>query len=448
MKDDENEPNNFCIKYNEAIERLYELYKNDINKNESSRLIKTLIGLQCLTIFEAFNLIYREVQIIKTFKSEKNNEENMILFKNENKDEYEPIEFNKVIEKYKIKSDDKDLEESWKPINKYEERRIIKINKNNNIFNYLPIKNEYINLDNKNKEELYSKNDNEYLYHPLFYKTIMCHYCKIEKNNNKILCPFSHDIQTDFRIIYDYKNEEIQKFLNYLYNNELFTFINYINYIPINQSKFDLNNFKLFKCPFENKCKEDKHLCPFYHSPGEKRRPLLLFRYSIDDKCFDKKNKKYKVEDCPFGIFCNGIHSQYEYNYHPKIFRKEVKCIREKKNGHCIFIKTCYGIHPEEEYKIYEEELKNKIEKIKNEDKEIKELNDKKTSIINVSEYFKCRNCNNLPKKGKIKLLNECKHFLCKNCYEEIYEEGDKICPFCESNISKKNIINLYFAKK
>ena len=437
---------NFSVKYKEVIEKLYELFKNDINENESIRIIKTLKGIPCLTIFEAFNLIYREVQIIKTIlKSETNNKENMIIFKNENKDEFESIEFNNVIEKYKIKSDDNNIEESWKPINEFEERRIIKINTKNNIFNYLPIKAENINIE-KNKEELYSKNENEFLYHPLFYKTIMCHYCKIENNHNTILCPYSHDIQKDFRIIYDYKNENICKFLNFLYNNELFTFTNYTNYIPIDPSIFDINTFKVFKCPFDDKCKEDKHLCPFYHSPTKKRRPPLLFRYNIDDKCFDKNKKIFKVDKCPFGIFCNGIHSQNEYSYHSQNFRKQLDCIRKKINGHCIFLKTCYGKHPDEEYELYEKELKeDKTEKIKNEDETIIKLNDKKATIINLSEYFKCRYCKNLPKKGKIKFLSKCNHFLCKKCFEEIYNEGDKICPFCETKISKKNVVNLYF---
>ena len=295
MEINENNLDYFHVKYKEVIEKLYKLFKNDINKNDSSRIIKTIIGIPCLTIFEAFNLIYREVQITKTIsKSETNIEENMTIFKNEKKDEFESIEFNNVIEKFKIKSDDNNIEESWKPINEFEERRIIKINIKNNIFNYLPIKAEYI-ISEKDKEELYSKNENEYLYHPLFYKTIMCHYCKNEKNDNKLLCPYSHDIQKDFRIIYDYKNEKICKFLNFLYNNQLFTFTDYTNYIPINASIFDINTFKVFKCPFDDKCKEDKHLCPFYHSPTEKRRPPLLFRYDVDDKCFDKNKKNTKL---------------------------------------------------------------------------------------------------------------------------------------------------------
>ena len=453
MINKDNEQDDFNIKYKEIIEKLYLLFKNDINERQSSRIIKILIGIPCLTIFEAFNLIYREIQIIKTISNNETNiEENMIILENKNSDKniyvYEPEEFNKIIEKYKIKSDDNNLEESWKPINEYDERRKIKINKNNNIYNYLPIKPEYIYLENNNKKELYSKNENEYLYHPLFYKTIMCHYCKNTNNSNKFLCPYSHDIQKDFRIIYDYQNDDICKFLNFLYNNKLLSFINHLNYIPIEPIKFEPNQFKIFKCPFK-KCPVDKHLCPFYHSSEEQRRPPLLFRYNVDDKCFDEKNKKYKVEECPLGIFCYAIHSQYEYNYHPKIFRKEIECKKEKINGHCKYIKTCYGKHPEEEYEIYKKELEeDNTKKIISEDEDIKKIKEKMESINNICECLKCRNCNKMANKGRIKYLCECKHFLCKKCFEEIYNEGDKICPFCENKITKKNYINLYFNRK
>lgn len=443
MKDKEN---NQDEEYKELIKKLQELFKNEINEKQSSKIVKTLLGIHCLTIFEAFNLIFREVQIIKTIsKNEINSEENMVIYEGKNEDEYETKEFNRVIGNYKIKSDDKNIEESWKPINEIDERRKIKINKNNNIFNYLPIKPEHIKLEVKNKKELYSKNDNEYLYHPLFFKTIMCHYCKIEKNNNKLLCPFSHDIQTDFRIIYDYKNENICKFLNYLYNNKLLVFTNYFNYIPIDQINFNPNLYKVFECPFKE-CNKDKHLCFFYHSLKEKRRPPLLFRYNIDDKCFDKETKKYKINECSLGIFCNGIHSQNEYNYHPQKFRKETKCTKTKINGHCKFIKTCYGIHPEEEYEIFNKE--DNKEKIIEEDEEIKELNGKIEAVNNIANCLKCRKCNKMPKKSKIKYLCECKHFLCQNCFKDIYDYGDKICPFCNKELSKKNYISLNFIPK
>ena len=442
--------------YLEIIGKLKELFKNEINEQQSERIIKSIINIKCLTIFEAFNLIYREVQIIKTISKNDINKnienEKMIIYENKNIDDYEPTEFNKVIEKYKIKFNNNNnynnLEESWKPINEFDERRILKINKENNLFNYLPIKGEHYNLDIKCQQELFSKNDNEYLYHPLFYKTIMCHYCNKEKNNkNKILCPFSHDIQNDFRIIYDYNNEKICKFLNFLYNNKILSFINYLNYIPLDPLNFNPNVFKIVECPFKE-CKEDKHLCPFFHSSNEKRRPPLLFRYNIDSKCFDEKSKKYKANECPLGIFCNAIHSQYEYNYHPKIFRKKINCTKVKKNGHCIFIKTCYGMHSDEDYEIFKKENKeDKYNKIKEEDEEIKKIKEKMDDINHISQCLKCRNCNNLPKKGKIKYLYECKHFLCKKCFEEVYEDGEKMCPFCDNKISKKNYVSLNFQK-
>ena len=455
MKNEDNKQETFIIKYKEIIDKLQELFKNEINEKESSQIIKKLILIPCLTIFEAFNLIYREVQIIKTIsKKDELKEENMELYINKNIDPYESQEFYNIIEHYKINSHDNNnekIEKSWKPNNALDERRAIKINKKFNIYNYIPIR--PICLDNNNNKELFCKNNNEYNYHPLFYKTLMCHYCNINKDKNKdnkkiLLCPFSHDIQTDFRIIYDYKNENICKFLYYLYNNKLFSFVNYLNYISIEPLIFNSNEFKIFECPFKQ-CKEDKHLCPFYHSISEQRRPICLFRYNIDDKCFDKKNTNYNVDTCPFRFFCNGIHSQYEYNYHPKIFRKEIKCTKPKKNGHCIFIKTCYGLHPPEEYEIYKKELENDENNInEDDDDEIKKIKEKMESINYIDKCLKCRNCNNLPKKGKIKYLGECKHFLCKKCFDEVYEDGDKMCPFCNLKISKKYLVNLNFIQK
>ena len=430
----------FNEKYEKIIENLHLLFKDDINEKQSSRIIKTIKGLPFLTIFEAFNLIYREIQIIKSFsKYETHRIENMINFEDDKKDEYENEDFIKVIKTYKVKLEDNNIEDSWKPINEFDERRIIKINKDDNTYNYLPIKRDGINLDNNNKE-LFLKNDNEYLYHPLFFKTMMCHYCNKEKDTKKLLCPFSHDIQKDFRIIYDYKNEDICKYLNFLYNSELLSSKNYLNYIIIDPLKFDPNLFKLFKCPYGKKCEESELSCQFYHSSNEQRRPALLFRYDESKICNNKKNKDNEAEKCPLGIFCHKIHSENEYNYHPKIFRKKVECTNEKKNGHCIYIRTCYMIHPKEEYELYEkEDFNNEI----NNDEEIKELNEKIESINSIAECFNCRNCKKLPKDGKIKYL-ECKHFLCKACFGEIYNDN-KECPFCDKKISKKKTKNLYF---
>ena len=437
-----NSHDNLEKKYDKIIEKLYVLFKDIITKKDSYRIIQTLINIPCLTIFEAFNLIYREVQIIKTIsKSELNKKDeagNMIIF--QNKDQYEENDkYNEVMGKYKIKSDDLNIEESWKPIDEYDERRIVKINKNNSTFNYLPLYKVNNYSENKDIQEILSKNENEYLYHPLFYKTIICHFCKIEDDTKNYLCPYSHDIQTDFRIIYNYKNKDICQFLNFLNNSKLISFTNYLNYINIDPLNFDPNNFKLLRCITE-KCRLDQHLCQFYHSSSEKRRPLQLIRYTVDDK----ENKKCKVKECPYGIFCNGIHSDNEYNYHPKKFRKEINCRRDKKYGHCQFIKTCYGIHPEEEYKIFENEDLKEI--LKSEDDEIKKLNEKLESVNLICEILKCRKCQKMPKNGKIKYLGDCKHFLCADCFNEVYED-DKICPFCDKDISKKNVSSFYFKR-
>jgi len=447
----ETESDDFEMKYDEIIENLYSLFKNDINKKQSSKIIRIVKNIPSLTIFEAFNLIYREVQIMKTISKYKDNtDENMIIFENK-KDKYEPEEFNKIIEKYKVKSDEKEVEEFMRPINECDERRKIKINKSSNIFNYLPIKPENIFLE-KDMNDLYSKNENEYLYHPLYYKTIMCHFCNNKHKINNLLCPYSHDIQKDFRIIYDYQNEDICKFLNFLHSNNLLSFQNYLNYLSFDPLNFDPNMFKVFQCSLKNCSKvQDKHLCPFYHKTKEKRRPSLLFRYNIDDKCFDKEKSEYKVDQCPFGIFCSSIHSQNEYQYHPENFRKSFQCTRQKVNGHCIFLKTCYGIHPDEEYEKYKEDLKkDDSENIISENEELSKLREKINTINKVSDYLKCRKCNKIPNNAKIIYLCGCNHYICKNCYDQMKEDGEwnEICPICDNKIQKGDKVKLNFNKK
>ena len=442
----ESEADDFEIKYNEIIEKLYSLFEKDINKKQSSKIIRIVKNIPSLTIFEAFNLIYREIQILKTIsKYKENTDENMIIFKNK-EDKYEPKEFDKIIEKYKVKSNEKEVEEYMRPINEFDERRRIKINKNNNIFNYLPIKSEHFFLE-KDKNDLYSKNENEYLYHPLYYKTIMCHFCNNKHKINNFLCPYSHDIQKDFRIIYDYHNEDICKFLNFLYSNKLLSFQNYLNYIFFDPLNFDPNVFKVFQCSFK-KCPQNNHLCPFYHKSKEKRRPPLLFRYNIDDKCFDKEKNEYKVDQCPFGIFCNSIHSQKEYQYHPEYFRKSIECKREKVNGHCPYLKTCYGIHPDEEYENYKEN--DDEEKNISENEELSKLRKQIDTINEVSENLKCRKCNEIPNNAKIIYFCGCNHYICRKCYDQIKEDGEwnEICPICDNKIQKGDKVNLNFNKK
>ena len=97
-------------------------------------------------------------------------------------------------------------------------------------------------------------------------------------------------------------------------------------------------------------------LLPFFRFP-----PLFsffnflffsLFGYvgSTGDICFNQKKSEYCVDKCPCGIFCRFVHSKNEYNYHPDHFRKEFRCTREKnKFNKCIYLRTCYGKHPEEE---------------------------------------------------------------------------------------------------
>ena len=201
--------------------------------------------------------------------------------------------------------------------------------------------------------------ENEINYHPLFFKTIICQSCDYSENNYLVnpLCPYSHNINSDFRIIYDYKDEGISELMKALSESDLFHFESYLKYIPkqIKFDEIDLSSFKVHKCQLDKTCPNDYHLCPYYHESekekDQKRRPLFLFRYSSEvcEHCFDKKKKRYIIKNCPYGDFCHFIHSKNEYNYHTNNFRKQYKCVRNK-GGKCPFIKTCYGIHEESDY--------------------------------------------------------------------------------------------------
>lgn len=315
------------------------------------------------------------------------------------------------------------------------------------------------NKINKDEDDIYAKNENEILYHVLFYKTLMCKECpKLNNNNNlQLLCPYAHDILKDFRIIYKYTDEDVCKFMILLQDSKLFSFQNYLNYIPMSLSpQFNIDTFKVHQCQLDPDCPNDYHLCPYFHKSekvDDMRRPPLLFGYTgtTGDICFNPKKKEYCPEKCPAGIFCRFVHSKNEFNYHPNHFRKEFDCKRKKdKNNKCVFIKTCYGKHPEEEYKENEEEEKE--EEIEEEeiekDEEVVESEEKVNSILNVAKNFRCRKCQNV--ESNICYLTQCKHFLCLKCYKRIYntnkKEGKKlVCPFCEKEIIKDNIVKVQF---
>jgi len=491
----------FKKKYGKIIEGFKILFVNESLKEEQIiDIIQSIKSSPNLTIFEAMNSIYRQVQIIKTSSLSQLNRQygpnqDMVEFeydKNLNKGNLK-----EVIQKYKIyhtmddipdkekdenevdinlsnnknKGETFNIEEKekknafdkyWFYIDDFDKRRKL-IKDEEGFFNYLPLMNPDGNKNTRDEDDIYAKNENEILYHALFYKTLMCKECPKSKNNNntkdnlQLLCPYAHDILKDFRIIYKYTDEDICKFMILLQDSNLFSFQNYLNYIPMSLSpKFNLDSFKVHQCQLDQDCPNDYHICPYYHKSekvDDMRRPPLLFGYtgSAGDVCFNPKKREYCPEKCPAGIFCRFVHSKNEFNYHPEHFRKEFDCKRKKgKNNKCIFIKTCYGKHPEDEYKENDEEEKEEeveeeeIEK----DEEVLEGEEKVNEILNVAKNFRCRKCQSV--ESNICYLTQCKHFLCLKCYKRIFNENKKegkklVCPFCEKEIIKGSLVRVEF---
>jgi len=483
----------FKKKYSEVIEQIKIVFINEqLKEDEILQIIKKINAMPSLTIFEAMNLIYREVQIIKTLQFYNSGQKrkygpNKDIIENEYDNFINRKDLKDVIQRYKIY--EKDENEKNKSIDDEDEsylyfdnsdRRRQPFKDEKEYFNYLPIFNP--NKDNNNNDKdnddingIYAKNENEIYYHPLFYKTLMCKYCDLSDENitDNILCPYSHNILKDFRIIYDYKDEGICKFMKFLLESELFQFEDYANYIDMSFD-FNIDTFKFHKCQLDDQCPNDYHLCPYYHKSvkgDEKRRPFLLFGYSggTGDLCFNEKKKKYTPEKCVCGIFCQYIHSKNEYNYHPDHFQKYCNCTRKKVKGKCIYYKTCYGIHSNEnqnsslneEEEVEEEENEDKIMEEAKNDKEVIEKKTKTDMTFMVAKTFRCRKCQNVSKNGELIYFLKCKHFICKKCFKKMISENNKknkkekekdkekekliSCPFCSEELKKGEIIKLSY---
>jgi len=209
-----------------------------------------------------------------------------------------------------------------------------------------------------------------------------------------------------------------------------------------------------------------------YHNIDEKRRPPLLFRYTKNE-CECKKKGVYYPEKCPYGDFCMNVHSRAEYNYHKEHFRKIFPCTRKKnQNGLCIYYKTCYGKHEEDNKNnnlnsFYNNNNTIKSNKILNEkeneginidlEKQIKEkieeekidLNKKIERASNLLKIFLCKNCNNIPISNEFEFLTECKHILCDECFKKTMKENktNKSCPICQKEIGNNEVFRIQFKK-
>ena len=415
---------------------LASIFKIIKNSNEPSQ-----------TIFEIMNRIHREISIQITLNEYNNKNSQTYRIPIEPFEIIDPLYSNqehiKILKYYQIYSK-QDIEKLPKIIkekltpdfyytNKMTRRRKL-IKYSNGSFNYIPIICE--NIDKCENENCpYSNTYNEMYFHPLFYKTR--YYNENSKGN---LSKTANDYFNDFRIIYNYKNQNVINLLKLLEEKKIAKSY-YKDFIKEIKS-FSLETFKTKECPFLKSgiaCPKDTHLCYFFHKPNERRRPPTLYRYS-NEMCPNikfKKNGNIK-SDCKNGDFCNKCHSKYEYNYHKLFFGKAITCIRDKKNGKCIYEETCYGYHSYKEkgYKKTKEEI------IKEKKDELMDKYTEEFDLLNgLINKYKCQSCSRYSKKFKYCLLINCGHIICHKCFKDLKHSK---CPICKEKFdSNKN--NKYF---
>ena len=423
---------------------------------ECASIFKKIKSSTAQTIFEIMNLIHKEISIKITLKEYFNKSKNTYLTPSDPFEIVDKIYSNpehvKMMKYYKIYSEEdknklppyitKMLSSEFYYENKREKRRKV-VKYSDGSFNYIPVlcDDEYCD----DEKCPFSHNDNELNYHPLFYKTKYQSGGKkgyFEKNAN--------NFYEDFRIIYNYKNENIINLLKLLDEKKIAKYY-FKDYYKKEMKSFKLETFKTMECASVKsgiKCPKDAHLCYYYHNLAEKRRPPTLYRYS-NVMCPDQKYKENgKIKsNCKNGDFCNKCHSRYEYYYHKLFFGKAITCMRPKKNGKCIFEETCYGYHPYKE-KDYKKTREEKIQEKKD------ELMDKYTDEFNllnelISNY-KCHQCNKYYRKFKYYIIVKCGHIICEKCFKDI---KNNTCPKCQKEFEKneegegKNYILMDFKK-
>ena len=439
-------PKKFDLNEKNTLNKIIEENKEIINemKNaypgitrlECASVFKKIKSSNSQTIFEMMNQIHREICTIITLNEVDNRNQSSYMLPIDPYEIIDPLfnnpEHVKVMKYYKVYSeDDKDklppyVSDIFKKYPNYfytnennRRRQLIKYPDGG--FNYIPIK-----CDNNCQKENcpYSHNDLEMEIHPLFYKT------KYSSQAAKgSLDKMANNLKDDFRIIYNYKNQNIINLLKLLDEKKIAKssfreiFKNKIN-------SFELETFKTIECPSVKSgisCSKDPHLCYFYHTLSERRRPPSLFRY-INEMCQEQKySDSGKIKNrCENGDFCNLCHSRYEYYYHKLYFGKAMTCLRPKKNGRCIFEETCYAYHPYKEpgYKKTREEI---IQEKK--DELMDKYNEEYELLSGLISKYKCQNCNKFNKKFLYYYLVNCEHIICHKCYKE---KAKKKCPICK----------------
>lgn len=320
-----------------------------------------------------------------------------------------------------------DLPSEYYFTNPNEQRRPLMKNEDG-VYNYIPIMCKIQHEDDAERLSCYfAHSANEIKYHTLIYKTKLC-----KRNNcDKQRCFHAHSFN-DLRIIYDYTNKEICQLIQLFSSEKNSKIDNYIMYLPWYKEhikSFDLNNFKTLKCKIPN-CNKDTHLCYYYHSITEKRRPQFLFRYC------NRLCRYIKEDNCYFGDFCNYCHSKYEYYYHPKNFQRITQCTRKKnKYNECIYIDTCYGIHNNENILSFKGNNKENEKKIK---EKIKTCNE-------ILQKFPCKNCHKIPKDYIYSVLI-CKCVLCLKCFKLCIKENQ--CIICKETFEKGKAFKIEMGEK
>ena len=325
---------------------------------ECAAVFQKIKGSSSQTIFEIMNQIHRDISIQITINEAENRNKKEYLLPIDPYEIIDPVYNNpehiKMMKYFRIyKIEDKEklppyIQEIFKDDfffyskDKNKRRKVIKYPDGS--FNYIPIKCNIKDCYNPNC--IYSHNDIEMGYHPLFYKT------KFSNSTKGLFSSTSDNLLKDFRIIYNYKNENIINLLKLLDEKKVAN-TSFKNYFKNKITSFELETFKTLECPhIKNgmECpKKDSHLCYYYHNISERRRPPTLYRYT-NEMCPEQQYKNEKIKSkCKNGDFCHLCHSRYELFYHKLLFGKAMTCLRKKKNGKCIYEETCYAYHPYKE---------------------------------------------------------------------------------------------------
>lgn len=239
---------------------------------------------------------------------------------------------------------------------------------NSIVFDYLPIKCKKTNCNKYNDSTescIYSHTIEEINFHPLVYKTNICsdlfknkcvyntkfvtkyekvinnnednfnksidnEECKrifrnVEMNTNSSMrnevdsycyCSKSHSLDSDFRLIYDYKNEKLRIIINEFYESDLGKLLkNYMDYYNVDNSLncIDLNTYKVALCS-RNMCHINKDNKNFNLIDVHKKLCKVNKIKDLVDK--DENTKELKLKIDSHKLFCNGNADQtiYEYN--------------------------------------------------------------------------------------------------------------------------------------